>query len=158
MTKAPGTRPQDYRGRYCDGTSDATHRASIDHGSNRLTVQCGGLSQQPSSQSRSCRRRLPADRRADLLRHDHQPRRRTRPGNPPPSRDPRRYGSGHLVSRSIRRAIPLILEAVGQVRARAVPLRDARHEHLPPPIGLLREFCDGSRWVKGPGRAGCAGM
>ena len=31
-----------------------------------------------------------------------------------------RYGSGHLVSRSIRRATPLILEAVGQVRARAV--------------------------------------
>ena len=30
-----------------------------------------------------------------------------------------RYGAGHLVSRSIRRATPLILEAVGQVRARA---------------------------------------
>jgi len=30
-----------------------------------------------------------------------------------------RYGSGHLVSRSIHRATPLILEAVGQVRARA---------------------------------------
>ena len=30
-----------------------------------------------------------------------------------------RYGSGHLVSRSIRRATPLILKAVGQVRARA---------------------------------------
>ncbi len=30
-----------------------------------------------------------------------------------------RYGSGHLVSRSICRATPLILEAVGQVRARA---------------------------------------
>ena len=30
-----------------------------------------------------------------------------------------RYGSGHLVSRSIRRATPLILEAVGQVKARA---------------------------------------
>ena len=30
-----------------------------------------------------------------------------------------RYGSGHLVSRSIRRATPLILEAVGQVSARA---------------------------------------
>ena len=30
-----------------------------------------------------------------------------------------RYGSAHLVSRSIRRATPLILEAVGQVRARA---------------------------------------
>ena len=29
-----------------------------------------------------------------------------------------RYGSGHLVSRSIRRATPLILEAVGHVRAR----------------------------------------
>jgi hypothetical protein len=28
-----------------------------------------------------------------------------------------RYGSGHLVSRSIRRATPLILEAVGQVIA-----------------------------------------
>ena len=31
-----------------------------------------------------------------------------------------RYGSGHLVSRSIRRATPLILEAVGQVHARTV--------------------------------------
>jgi HD domain len=31
-----------------------------------------------------------------------------------------RYGSGHLVSRSIRRATPLILEAIGQVNARAV--------------------------------------
>jgi hypothetical protein len=30
-----------------------------------------------------------------------------------------RYGSGHLVSRSISRATPLILEAVGQVSARA---------------------------------------
>jgi hypothetical protein len=30
-----------------------------------------------------------------------------------------RYGSAHLVSRSIRRATPLILEAVGQVNARA---------------------------------------
>jgi len=29
-----------------------------------------------------------------------------------------RYGTGHLVSRSIRRATPLILEAVGQVNAR----------------------------------------
>ncbi len=30
-----------------------------------------------------------------------------------------RYGTGHLVSRSIRRATPLILEAVGYVNARA---------------------------------------
>ena len=30
-----------------------------------------------------------------------------------------RYGTGHLVSRFIRRATPLILEAVGQVNARA---------------------------------------
>jgi hypothetical protein len=30
-----------------------------------------------------------------------------------------RYGSGHLVSRSIRRATPMILKAVHQVRARA---------------------------------------
>ena len=30
-----------------------------------------------------------------------------------------RYGTGHLVSRSIRRATPLILEAVGHVSARA---------------------------------------
>ena len=29
-----------------------------------------------------------------------------------------RYGTGHLVSRSIRRATPLILEAVGHVHAR----------------------------------------
>ena len=34
-----------------------------------------------------------------------------------------RYGSGHLVSRSIRRATPLILEAVGQVNARAASAR-----------------------------------
>ena len=32
-----------------------------------------------------------------------------------------RYGSGHLVSRSIRRATPLILEAVGQVSATSTP-------------------------------------
>jgi hypothetical protein len=32
-----------------------------------------------------------------------------------------RYGSGHLVSRSMRRATPFILEAVGQVHARAAP-------------------------------------
>ena len=31
-----------------------------------------------------------------------------------------RYGSGHLVSRSIRRATPLILEAVSHVHAQAV--------------------------------------
>ena len=30
-----------------------------------------------------------------------------------------RYGTGHLVSRSIRSATPLILEAVGQINARA---------------------------------------
>ena len=34
-----------------------------------------------------------------------------------------RYGTGHLVSRSIRRATPLILEAVGQVNARAFRAR-----------------------------------
>jgi HD domain-containing protein len=34
-----------------------------------------------------------------------------------------RYGTGHLVSRSIRRATPLILEAVGQVKARAASTR-----------------------------------
>jgi hypothetical protein len=34
-----------------------------------------------------------------------------------------RYGSGHLVSRSIRRATPLILAAVGQVSARAASSR-----------------------------------
>jgi hypothetical protein len=34
-----------------------------------------------------------------------------------------RYGAGHLVSRSIRRATPLILEAVGQVNARATSTR-----------------------------------
>jgi hypothetical protein len=45
-----------------------------------------------------------------------------------------RYGAGHLVSRSIRRATPLIVEAVGQVRARAALLRDAHHKHLQPPI------------------------
>ena len=34
-----------------------------------------------------------------------------------------RYGTGHLVSRSIRRATPLILQAVGQVNARAASSR-----------------------------------
>ena len=34
-----------------------------------------------------------------------------------------RYGTGHLVSRFISRATPLILEAVGQVRARAASTR-----------------------------------
>ncbi len=34
-----------------------------------------------------------------------------------------RYGTDHLVSRSIRRATPLILEAVGQVNARAASTR-----------------------------------
>ena len=44
-----------------------------------------------------------------------------------------RCGTGHLVSRSIRRATPLILEAVGQVNARAALLRCAHHEYLPSP-------------------------
>jgi hypothetical protein len=35
-----------------------------------------------------------------------------------------RYGSGHLVSRFISRATPLILEAVGQVNARAARAND----------------------------------
>ena len=34
-----------------------------------------------------------------------------------------RYGPGHLVSRSMRRATPPILEAVGQVHARAASTR-----------------------------------
>ena len=34
-----------------------------------------------------------------------------------------RYGTGHLVSRFISRATPLILEAVGQVNARAASTR-----------------------------------
>ena len=34
-----------------------------------------------------------------------------------------RYGSGHLVSRSIRRATPMILQAVGEVHARAALVR-----------------------------------
>jgi hypothetical protein len=39
-----------------------------------------------------------------------------------------RYGSGHLVSRSIRRATPMILHAVGQVHARAA---GAPHSAVP---------------------------
>lgn len=35
----------------------------------------------------------------------------------------RRYGSGHLVSRSMRRATPMILNAVGQVHARTASTR-----------------------------------
>jgi hypothetical protein len=34
-----------------------------------------------------------------------------------------RYGSGHLISRSIRRAAPMILQAVGQVQARTASNR-----------------------------------
>ena len=34
-----------------------------------------------------------------------------------------RYGSGHLISRSIRRATPMILQAVGQVQARTASNR-----------------------------------
>jgi hypothetical protein len=34
-----------------------------------------------------------------------------------------RYGSGHLISRSIRRATPMILQAVGQVHARTASTR-----------------------------------
>jgi putative nucleotidyltransferase with HDIG domain len=34
-----------------------------------------------------------------------------------------RYGSGHLISRSIRRATPMILQAVGQVHARTARTR-----------------------------------
>ena len=64
-----------------------------------------------------------AGQRADLLRHDHQPRRRAGPRAQPPGQIHDRYGSGHLVSRSIRRATPLIVEAVGQVNARAASTR-----------------------------------
>jgi HD domain-containing protein len=44
-----------------------------------------------------------------------------------------RYGSGHLVSRSIRRATPLILEAVGQINARAARTLtpNLAHDHGP---------------------------
>jgi hypothetical protein len=34
-----------------------------------------------------------------------------------------RYGSGHVVNRSIRRATPMILKAVHQVHARAASTR-----------------------------------
>ena len=61
-----------------------------------------------------------AGRRADLLRHDHQPRRRARPGDTTAwPRSTTATAPDHLVSRSMRRATPLILEAVGQVDARA---------------------------------------
>ena len=57
---------------------------------------------------------------ADASRPSARPpsrRRRAGARDPPPSRDPQPYGSGHLVSRSIRRATPLILQAVDHVHA-----------------------------------------
>ncbi len=42
-----------------------------------------------------------------------------------------RYGTGHLVSRSIRRATPLILEAVGQINAEAFLLSAYLSGHGP---------------------------
>jgi hypothetical protein len=47
-----------------------------------------------------------------------------------------RYGSGHLVSRSIQRATPMILRAVEQVHGRAVQTA----------LGLTRP----TAWIRGP--------
>ena len=59
--------------------------------------------------------------RADLLRHDDQP-----DGEPVPvdrwlAEIQQRYGPGHLVSRSIQRATPMILRAVEQVQGQNRP-------------------------------------
>jgi hypothetical protein len=58
-----------------------------------------------------------AGRRADPLRHDHQPRRGQVHVRRRLAEIHDRNGSGHLVIRSIRRATPQILQAVGQVSA-----------------------------------------
>jgi hypothetical protein len=50
-----------------------------------------------------------------LLRHDHQPV----PVDRRLAEIHDRYGPGHLVSRSIQRATPMILRAVEQVQDRA---------------------------------------
>jgi hypothetical protein len=78
---------------------------------------------------------------ADVLRHEFEPPPQpladaltccdmtTSPDGEPVNVDWRiaeilhRYGSGHLVSRSMRRATPMILQAVGQVHARAASTR-----------------------------------
>jgi hypothetical protein len=56
--------------------------------------------------------------RADVLRHDHQPGRPARAVERRLAEIHERYGPGHLVSRSIRRATPMILRAVEQVQDR----------------------------------------
>ena len=57
--------------------------------------------------------------RADVLRHGHQPRWPARAGRHALAEINERYGPGHLMSRSIRRATPMIFEAVEQVHQRA---------------------------------------
>jgi len=54
--------------------------------------------------------------RADLLRHDYQSDGEHVEVHNRLAEIHDRYGSGHLVSLSIRRATPLFLEAVGDVR------------------------------------------
>ena len=56
--------------------------------------------------------------RADLLRHDYQSDGEHVEVHNRLAEIHDRYGSGHLVSLSIRRATPLFLEAVGDVRTR----------------------------------------
>ena len=56
--------------------------------------------------------------RADLLRHDYQSDGEHVEVHNRLAEIHDRYGSGHLVSRSIRHATPLFLEAVGDVRTR----------------------------------------
>ena len=55
-------------------------------------------------------------------------------------------GSGALGGEKLRSEIQTPAVHLGQAFSVAsMLLGDARHEHLPPPIGLFREFCDGSR-------------
>ena len=53
------------------------------------------------------------------------------------------YQACSHLSRPVARASPQ--DARSTVRSSSLLLRVTRHEHLAPPIGLLREFCDGSR-------------
>jgi len=60
----------------------------------------------------------------------------------------RRYGSGHLVSRSIHRATPMILDAVDEVQAKSSqnclgPLRSWGHAG----VRLRRSIATKNSWV-----------
>jgi hypothetical protein len=70
--------------------------------------------------------------------------------------------SGHLrgAGAILVYRVPDYAATLAQLRERNVPVRELEIPHGPcATCGLLREFCDGSRWVKDQaGVAGCAGM